>query len=56
MEKEVQQTFADKRIAICLECDLLWKNIQFLEQCSNCFCFVRAKTKIKSQSCPIGKW
>nr|WP_246846765.1 hypothetical protein [Leptospira barantonii] len=26
------------------------------ERCSLCGCFVRLKTKLKSESCPISKW
>jgi len=43
----------DKRYAMCLECP------HFIEQskrCSECGCFMEAKTWIKGASCPVGKW
>nr|WP_246050705.1 hypothetical protein [Leptospira langatensis] len=43
-------------MGICLDCELLWKAIPTMEQCSVCLCFVRLKTKVQSQSCPMGKW
>ncbi|WP_345702350.1 DUF6171 family protein [Leptospira yasudae] len=47
--------FSEKRLFVCLSCPLLMK--RFLsEQCSVCYCFVRLKTKLKSESCPIGRW
>ncbi|WP_244265265.1 DUF6171 family protein [Leptospira kmetyi] len=48
-------TFSESRLEVCLSCPFLVKRI-FSEQCSVCFCFVRLKTKVKSESCPIGKW
>lgn len=50
--------FADKdltntRMNICIDCDKL---IKVTKQCNECFCFVQAKTKIKNQQCPLGKW
>lgn len=46
-------TESDKRIAICLECPHLSHTLM---QCEKCGCFMKAKTKLKSASCPINKW
>ena len=46
----------ERRKKICLECDLAWKSVEYLEQCSLCFCFIRAKVKVLNSSCPAGKW
>ncbi|WP_425460795.1 DUF6171 family protein [Leptospira langatensis] len=57
LEQSVEnKTFSEKRMGICLDCELLWKAIPTMEQCSVCLCFVRLKTKVQSQSCPMGKW
>lgn len=44
---------AQKRLDVCLECPSLTK---VTKQCKECGCFVVAKTKFKTQKCPIGKW
>jgi len=40
------------RIELCKACDRLNK----LNFCSECGCFMPAKVRFKSASCPIGKW
>lgn len=42
-----------ERYATCLECDSFRKG---LRQCKECGCFMPVKVRIKSQSCPLGKW
>jgi hypothetical protein len=46
-----------RRLAICLACPSLdpdgWGGSG---RCLECGCSVKAKTKIRSQKCPIGKW
>jgi len=42
----------DKRIIKCKECEY----ISTLNFCSECKCFMPAKTWVKSRVCPIGKW
>lgn len=44
---------AEKRITICNECP---KFIQGQGRCSLCGCYLKAKAKIASEACPIGKW
>ncbi|MDI7165347.1 hypothetical protein Q4565_11745 [Leptospira santarosai] len=38
-----------------MSCTLILKGF-LSERCSICGCFVRLKTKLKSEACPIGKW
>ncbi len=44
---------AEKRITICNECPKFMKDSA---RCSLCGCFLKAKIKIASETCPIGKW
>ncbi|OMI16719.1 DUF6171 family protein [Leptospira weilii] len=56
MQNETKKTeYYNKRLSLCLSCPLLLKTF-LSERCSSCGCFVRLKTKLKSESCPIGKW
>ena len=43
----------DARMAECNDCEKL---IQATMQCRACGCFVKAKTALKDQKCPLGKW
>lgn len=49
----VDEDTEEKRYNICLLCPELIKSTK---QCKKCGCFMKAKTKIKSSRCPIGKW
>lgn len=42
-----------KREATCWECDRYDKNF---DQCQECSCFIRLKTVLKTESCPLDKW
>lgn len=42
-----------QRLEICRGCEHL---IKLTTQCKKCGCFMTAKTKLASASCPIGKW
>jgi hypothetical protein len=44
---------ANERYSICLECPLF---NQTTKTCSECGCFMAAKTKLQLASCPVGKW
>lgn len=49
--------FVDKeehknRLSICEKCDKRNK----LNMCTECGCFVIAKTKLKNAECPLNKW
>lgn len=41
------------RMNICKGCEDF---IEFTGQCSNCWCFMKAKTKLKNVDCPKKKW
>lgn len=49
VSEEIQQ----QRYNICLSCDKLY---QPTNTCKLCGCFMRAKTWLPRQSCPIKKW
>lgn len=49
----VDENTHKERIAICNACPELNDT---LRQCKVCLCFVDAKTKLKSSSCPEKKW
>ncbi|EKR55197.1 DUF6171 family protein (plasmid) [Leptospira interrogans] len=51
----IEKKDLDHRLEICLSCSLLLKGF-LSERCSVCGCFVRLKTKLKQESCPIKKW
>lgn len=44
---------SDERLTICKECDRYEPK---RGQCLECGCFMAFKTKLKSASCPLGKW
>jgi hypothetical protein len=49
----VEEEVANNRYSLCLECPEL---IELTKQCKKCGCFMAAKTKLKSATCPLGKW
>jgi hypothetical protein len=49
----VPESVSNSRINICYSCDNF---IKLTTQCKKCGCFMTAKTKIESATCPIGKW
>lgn len=53
-QEEVQEDRSSVayRIETCKNCDRL----NTLKFCKECGCFMPAKVRIKSASCPIGKW
>lgn len=44
---------ADRRLEICKFCPEL---ISLTKQCKKCGCLMHLKTKLKSATCPLGKW
>ena len=48
-DKEV----ANERYSICQECPLFNKTTK---TCTECGCFMAAKTKLALAVCPVGKW
>jgi hypothetical protein len=49
----VPSEVADMRFDICKSCPHL---SEITSQCKKCGCFMQAKTKLKTASCPINKW
>ena len=47
------QDIIDKRMDICNGCEFLFKPTG---SCKKCGCFVKAKTRVATARCPIGKW
>jgi hypothetical protein len=41
------------RMNICKSCEYLFK---MTNTCKKCGCFMSVKTRLKTSSCPIGKW
>ena len=52
-ENYISEEVASNRMSICSECPRL---IKFTHQCKECGCFMKLKTKLKTASCPLGKW
>ena len=43
---------AEARLAICLQCP----HLSPLNRCLKCGCFLKAKTRLRTEKCPVGKW
>lgn len=52
IDQSVPEEVAKSRISTCNNCDKL----TITRQCSECLCFVDAKTKFKQEECPLKKW
>ena len=44
---------SESRYSICEQCPSL---IKLTHQCKECGCFMKLKTKLKTATCPLGKW
>ena len=42
-----------ERMKMCLQCEYFYKPTK---QCMQCSCFMPIKVRLRSQSCPVGKW
>lgn len=49
----VSEEVSIQRIEICNRCEQLF---HLTRNCKRCGCFVDAKVKLKSASCPLNKW
>lgn len=49
----VNEDVQKQRLDICNDCEFIVEN---KSRCGKCGCFLQAKTKWKTSSCPIGKW
>lgn len=50
---KVPEEIHDHRYSFCISCENLHK---FTDRCSLCGCFMRVKTWMPNEECPIGKW
>ena len=48
-----ESTVTNSRLQLCNSCPHFVKSTS---QCKKCGCFMSAKTRLKSATCPIGKW
>lgn len=49
----VDKEVSNNRYSICKTCDARNK---WLNVCTVCGCFIKAKTKLEKASCPMGLW
>lgn len=49
----VEDAEVARRLALCHRCELF---IHQQKRCSQCGCFMKFKARLRSQSCPVGKW
>ena len=45
-----------ERLKICNDCEHVRLKNTLYKRCAECGCFLRPKTKLLYQECPIGKW
>lgn len=50
---KAEESEANNRYSICLECDKL---LSATKQCKECGCFMVLKVKLKDAVCPLAKW
>jgi len=51
VSKGIDQAEIDRRLELCRGCQFWTGN-----RCEKCGCFMKLKARMKSASCPIGKW
>jgi hypothetical protein len=51
--ERADESLASERYSICQVCPEL---IKLTKQCKKCGCFMAAKTKLLSATCPLSKW
>jgi glycerol-3-phosphate cytidylyltransferase-like family protein len=62
-EPPVSEEEQKKRLEICMACEYFAPNIQELpeskrkqQRCVKCGCFMKFKSRLRSQHCPVNKW
>ena len=63
---ELTQAAIQSRRDICRDCEFSTKNAALLSapckgltaysQCEKCACFIKLKTMVNTEACPVGKW
>lgn len=49
----VEEAEVTRRLTLCHRCELFLRPQQ---RCSQCGCYMKFKSRLRSQSCPVGKW
>ena len=52
VDQSVPEAVKEERRAICSACPKL----KTTGQCGECFCFIKAKSLIRQEKCPLDKW
>lgn len=50
---EVPEEEVARRLELCRRCELF---IHQQKRCSQCGCYMKFKSRLRSQHCPVGKW
>lgn len=53
VDQYVDDSTYSTRLETCMSCPKL---LTLTNQCGECLCFVKLKTKLKQESCPLLKW
>lgn len=53
VDQSVPEEVAKERLEICNNCP---KMIKLTGNCKSCGCFVKYKTKVRQEHCPLYKW
>ena len=53
LSKKTSNEVANQRFRVCLKCPEL---VPQFNQCRQCGCFMKLKTKLEAAKCPLGKW
>ena len=53
MLERVPETEKQRRLDICTRCEFY---VPAIVSCNRCWCFLPAKTSLKSSRCPKGRW
>lgn len=53
VDQYVEDDVYNHRLDLCNNCPKL---INLTGQCGECLCFVKLKTKLKQEQCPLSKW
>lgn len=51
-----RNTLSNYRMKICGNCPHKHKLFKIVDVCTICGCFLKAKTKVTEEQCPIKKW
>lgn len=46
----------DRRMILCEACSFHYRDSMGALRCSDCQCYLAAKTTLTTESCPVGRW